>query len=299
MLNSEWTLENGLPQHLPWNGTVGLLLDGVSVEKLPQRLYQWTQSPVFEPLYLGTRWAGVLDISPCLVQIKTPNDPVLTHFLSASGQEWGHLVFSDHPWGDLVAHWRWLTSVWHPQGVEVLLRLADPAVIHALLGQAHSIKDPTLFGPCTHVVTADAALGCWHLNLRPGDAPKANHNKRYRLNDEQLGLLDAVSFRHAVIRIDRHLHEHFPHYQAHTTPSQRWEHLHALASAAYDRGFNTELDITLYANIHGFLGERALEAHPDLDAQLKTPSQQTPTQRLEEVASIASARAEHLPRNPL
>ncbi|WP_411391743.1 DUF4123 domain-containing protein [Pseudomonas sp. MPB23] len=299
MLNSEWTLENGLPQHLPWNGTVGLLLDGVSVEKLPQRLYQWTQSPVFEPLYLGTRWAGVLDISPCLVQIKTPNDPVLTHFLSASGQEWGHLVFSDHPWGDLVAHWRWLTSVWHPQGVEVLLRLADPAVIHALLGQAHSIKDPTLFGPCTHVVTADAALGCWHLNLRPGDAPKANHNKRYRLNDEQLGLLDAVSFRHAVMRIDRHLHEHFPHYQAHTTPSQRWEHLHALASAAYDRGFNTELDITLYANIHGFLGERALEAHPDLDAQLKTPSQQTPTQRLEEVASIASARAEHLPRNPL
>ena len=299
MLNSEWTLENGLPQHLPWNGTVGLLLDGVSVEKLPQRLYQWTQSPVFEPLYLGTRWAGVLDISPCLVQIKTPNDPVLPHFLSASGQEWGHLVFSDHPWGDLVAHWRWLTSVWHPQGVEVLLRLADPAVIHALLGQAHSIKDPTLFGPCTHVVTADAALGCWHLNLRPGDAPKANHNKRYRLNDEQLGLLDAVSFRHAVMRIDRHLHEHFPHYQAHTTPSQRWEHLHALASAAYDRGFNTELDITLYANIHGFLGERALEAHPDLDAQLKTPSQQTPTQRLEEVASIASARAEHLPRNPL
>jgi hypothetical protein len=47
------------------------------------------------------------------------------------------------------------------------------------------------------------------------------------------------------------------HYQAHATPPQRWEHLHALASAAYDRGLNTELDITLYANIHGFLGERA------------------------------------------
>jgi hypothetical protein len=83
------------------------------------------------------------------------------------------------------------------------------------------------------------------------------------------------------------------HYQAHATPPQRWEHLHALASAAYDRGLNTELDITLYANIHGFLGERALEVHPDLDAQLKTPSQQPPTQRLEEVASIAKARAEH------
>ncbi len=298
MLDSEWMLENGLPQNLPWSGTVGLLLDGVSVEKLPQRLYQWAQSPVFEPLYLGTPWAEVLDMSPCLVQIKTPNDPVLPHFLSASLQEWGHLVFSDHPWGDLVAHWRWLTSVWHPQGEDVLLRIADPAVIHALLGHAHSSKAPTLFGPCTHVVTADAALGCWHLNLRPGAAPKTDHHTRYRLNEEQLGLLDAVSFRNTVLRIDRHLREHFPHYQAHATAPQRWEHLHALASAAYDQGFNTELDITLYANIHGFLGERALEAHPDLDAQLKTPSEQTPTQRLEEVASIAKARAEHWQRNP-
>ena len=126
MLNSEWTPENGLPQHLPWNSTVGLLLDGVSIEKLPQRLYQWAQSPLFEPLYLGTPWAEVLDIAPCLVQIKTPNDPVLKQFLSASRQEWGYLVFSEHPWGDLVAHWRWLTSVWHPQGEEVLLRIADP-----------------------------------------------------------------------------------------------------------------------------------------------------------------------------
>lgn len=299
MPDSPWMLENGLPHQLPWNSTVGLLLDGVSIEKLPQRLYQWAQSPLFEPLYLGTPWAEVLDIAPCLVQIKTPNDPVLKQFLSASRQEWGYLVFSEHPWGDLVAHWRWLTSVWHPQGEEVLLRIADPAVTRALLVHAHSIKDPTLFGPCTHVVTADAARGCWHLTLRPGEAPKTDHNTRYRLNDEQIGLLDAVSFRHAVMRIDRHLHEHFPHYQAHATPPQRWEHLHALASAAYDRGFNTELDITLYANIHGFLGERALEAHPDLDAQLKTPSQQTPTQRLEEVASIAKARAEHLQRNPV
>jgi hypothetical protein len=38
-----------------------------------------------------------------------------------------------------------------PQGEEVLLRIADPAVTRALLVHAHSIKDPTLFGPCTHV----------------------------------------------------------------------------------------------------------------------------------------------------
>jgi hypothetical protein len=44
-----------------------------------------------------------------------------------------------------------------PQGEEVLLRIAEPPSYAALLVHAHSIKDPTLFGPCTRMVTADAA----------------------------------------------------------------------------------------------------------------------------------------------
>ena len=297
MFNTTWPLENGLPEGLPWNGAVGLLLDGVSVEKLQQHLYQWAQNPVFEPLYLGTRWAELCDISPCLVQIKTQSDPVLTQFLSASRQEWGYLVLSDHPWDDMVTHFRWLTSVLHPQGEEVLLRIADPAVTHALLTHAQSLKDSTLFGPCTHVVTADAALGCWHIDLRPGDALKTDHSKRYRLNDGQLSLLDEVNFRNVVIRLDQHMHEYFPNYKAHVPPPQRWEHMHALASTAYKRGFNTELDITLYANIHGFLGAQALEEHPDLNALLETPSERTATQRIEHIATIAKERAESLQRS--
>ncbi|WP_426617827.1 DUF4123 domain-containing protein [Pseudomonas rustica] len=297
MLKSEFSLENGLPQGLPWNGTVGLLLDGVSVEKLPQHLYQWTENPEFEPLYLGTRWAELGDISPCLVQIKAQNNPVLTRFLNASRQEWGHLVFSDQSWDQLVAHFRWLTSVMHPLGEEVLLRIADPAVTHALLAHAETIKDPTLFGPCKQIVTADAALDCWYINNRPGNAPEPDHSKRYRLSEAQLSQLDEVNFRNVVMRLDAHMQEYFPSYQAQSTPQQRWEHLHGLASTSYDRGFNTELDITLYANIHGFLGERALEEHPDLDAILKTPSEQTPAQRLEKVADIAQERAATLNRS--
>jgi hypothetical protein len=299
MHDAKWPLENGLPQGLPWNGTVGLLLDGVSVEKLAQKLYQWAQSPVFEPLYLGTRWAELLDVSPCLVRINTQDDPVLNRFLMASQQEWGYLAFSDHSWDHMVAHFRWLTSVSHPQGEEVLLRIADPAVTRALLVHGQSLRDPTLFGPCNQLVTADAGQGSWHINLRPGDAPKPDYNQRYRLNDGQLSLLDEVSFRNVVLRLDQHMHEYFPNYQAQVTRRRRWEHLHALASAAYDRGFDSELDSILYANIHGFLGEQALLEHPDLNAVLETSSQRTPTQRLEYVASIAKERAERLQRNPV
>jgi hypothetical protein len=282
---------------LPWNATVGLLLDGVTVEKLQQHLYQWAQNPVFAPLYLRTRWAELCDLSPCLVQIKTQNDPVLAQFLSAARQEWGYLVFSDQPWDHTVAHFRWLTSVMHPQGQEVLLRIADPAVTHALLLHAQSLKASTLFGPCTHVVTADAAQGCWHIDLRPGEAPATDHGKRYRLTDGQLSLLEGVSFRNVVMRLDQHMHEYFPSYLAHVTPQQRWEQVHALASTAYGRGFTTERDMALYANIHGFLGVQALQEHPDLNALLEAPSTRTSTQRIEHVANIAKERAESLQRS--
>ncbi|APC14774.1 hypothetical protein BLL42_03165 [Pseudomonas frederiksbergensis] len=296
MLRSEWTLDKGLPQNLPWNGSVGLLLDGVSVEKLPQHLYQWSENPEFEPLYLGTRWAELGDVSPCLIRIEGQGNPILQQFLAQPQKEWGYLLFSDGPWPDMVKHLRWLTSVLHPQGEEVLLRLADPAVAHALLGHAERIKDSTLFGPCQQIVTADAAVGYWHIHQRPGKPSDPQYTKPYRLSDEQLSQLDEVNFRGIVMRLDEHMHEFFPSYLAGAAPLQRWEHLHSLASTSYDRGFNTELDITLYANIHGFLGDRALEEHPDLDAQLKTPSEQTPAQRLEEVASIAKERAESLQR---
>lgn len=177
-----------------------------------------------------------------------------------------------------------------PLGEEVLLRIADPAVTHALLAHAETIKDPTLFGPCKQIVTADAALDCWYINNRPGNArarpQQALSIERSTTQSTGRGELsqccDASRCTHARV---------FSSYQAQSTPQQRWEHLHALASTSYDRGFNTELDITLYANIHGFLGELALEEHPDLDAILKTPSEQTPAQRLERVADIAQERA--------
>ncbi|MGH8467386.1 MAG: DUF4123 domain-containing protein, partial [Pseudomonas sp.] len=90
----------------------------------------------------------------------------------------------------------------------------------------------------------------------------------------------------------------FPAFQVHLDHAQRWNYLNELALNAYKRGLCSEYDITLFANLHGFLGEHALHEHPDLDAQLKTPSVQTPTQRLEHVARIAEDRSEPSQRNP-
>jgi hypothetical protein len=66
-----------LPDDLPWSVSAYLLLDGVSVPNLPQRLSRW-DNPV-HGLYQGTRWQELADISPRLVTLNG-DDPVLAHF---------------------------------------------------------------------------------------------------------------------------------------------------------------------------------------------------------------------------
>lgn len=288
---------SALPDNLPWNKTAALLLDGVNVDQLPRQLYTWSSTPDFKPLYLGTRWSELNDISPHLIRLSGQDDPIYQQYLAHVDQEWGYLVFSDQPWETILDHFRWLICVTHPQGAEVLLRLADPAVAHALLDQAVQLKDAQLFGPCSQILTADAALRCWHHHHRPANSSVISHTKPYRLNDSQITLLDEVNFRSVVMRLDLHMNEYFPTFQAHLQKTERWKYLNELASQSYERGFCSELDITLYANLHGFLGVTALAEHPDLNVLLETTSAETPTQRLEHIANIAKERAESLQRN--
>lgn len=64
-----------LPADLPWTLNAYLLLDGVSVTELPRKLYQWSDTPTFEPLYHDSRWQELLDLSPCLVALDGSQDP--------------------------------------------------------------------------------------------------------------------------------------------------------------------------------------------------------------------------------
>ncbi|MOA62566.1 hypothetical protein D3C78_1880240 [compost metagenome] len=72
-----------------------------------------------------------------------------------------------------------------------------------------------------------------------------------------------------------------------------------MASTAYAQGFSSERDITLYANIFGFLGEHVLDDHADIAQLLTQKSPETPTQRIERAAELAQERAEHMERSSL
>ena len=291
MFKLQAPLSDGLPSEFNWQGCTGLLLDAVRMNTLPHELEQWTNPWVYEPLYTAPSMPGLEDLSPRVIKIDSPQHPALQQFLAHGHEEWGYLLSGDGSWQALVQHLRWLTRVRLPHGQDVFLRLADPSVIHAVLSHREHQADATLFGPCTQMLMPDGALDAWYLHERPGPAPLAQHSLPYAFTQAQTRALDDVQFRNAVMELDRHMRHYFAHYQADVPQAQRWEHLHALAVRAYERGFESELDITLYANIHGYLGENALQAHPDLDEALSTISMLTPAQRIEKVAEVARCRA--------
>lgn len=285
-----------LPAELPWSAPAYLLLDGISVDNLAQRLYQWSESPDFDVLYLDTSWAELGDVSPCLVCLTGQQDPALLAFVENSHDEWGYLLFTRASRAELLNHLRWLVSVRHPLGEDMLLRLADPAVVHALLGQAARDNDVTLFGPIEQVVAADRIQDCWHQHQRSGAAGDARHDRPYPLSESQLEILGEVAFRGILIRLDEHMRDYFPDYQHALSQPERWQHLRLLAEQAYAQGFHSEHDITLYANIFGLLGTDALSAHSDIAALVGQPSSLTPTQRIEQAADMAYTRAQSAER---
>lgn len=285
-----------LPAELPWSAPAYLLLDGISVDNLAQHLYQWSESPDFDVLYLDTPWAELSDVSPCLVRLTGPQDPALLAFVENGHDEWGYLLFTRASRAELLNHLRWLVSVRHPLGEDMLLRLADPAVVHALLGQAARDNDVTLFGPIEQVVAAERIEGCWHQHQRSGAAGDVRHDRPYQLSESQLEILGEVAFRGILIRLDEHMRDYFPDYQHALSQPERWQHLRLLSEQAYAQGFHSEHDITLYANIFGLLGTDALSAHSDIAALVGQPSSLTPTQRIEQAADMAYARAQSAER---
>lgn len=282
-----------LPADLPWAHGAYLLLDGVSLPGLQHKLYEWTENPEFEPLYLGTEWHELNDLSPCLVRLSGFRDPVMQGFIESAQHEWGYLIFAKAGFDEILRHLRWLICVQSAQGEAMLLRLADPAVAHQLLAAG----SPQLFGPIEQICAADCIEGRWWQHTRAGEPQHQAAQKRYVLSDTELEALGEVSFRQVVMRLDSHMREFFPHYRQTLRGRERVIHLRELAEHAYRQGMGSEREITLYANVFGFLGDQKLENHPDIASLLSDKSPRTPAQRIEQAASLAQVRAAQIEGN--
>lgn len=155
------------PDHHP----VGLVLDGVAIPDLGEQIYQWAgdQSVNAECLFAETRWEAVSALSPWLVWLSGPEDPVLKGFLELGpAREQGYLLVSDT---DRTTCSRWIQS--HLQiemapGCEELVRIAHPAIARTVIGgnlPRFSVR------AIDRLVIPDRISEQWHLVEPPAVQP--------------------------------------------------------------------------------------------------------------------------------
>lgn len=282
------------PDNLPWTKPAYLLLDGVSVPQLAELLGQFNSQAYC--LYHNTRWNELADISPQLVLLTGADDPLLAHYQKHASQEWGYLLFSDAKVQTLCEHWRNLLAVEHPSGMEVMPRIADPAVMQPLFALAEQADSARWFGPTSHVCLPDRVANRWWQHTRP-DSNSAQP-ETYRLTDQELTALGDVEFRNFVSGLTEHLQTNFPDFMATFTPAERRRHAQKLADDAYQKGFSSEQEITLYANVFGYLAGEPISDHPDIVQLLTEATSETPLQRVGQAAELAERHASNRQGSP-
>lgn len=276
-----------LPDDLPWSLSAYLLLDGVSAANLARRLHRW-DNPVY-CLYHGTRWHELADISPCLVTLKGAGDSLLAYFQEHAALEWGYLLFSEADALALCKHWRRLLSVEQAEGVEVMPRIADPAVMHPLFDLACQANSTRWFGPVAHVCLPDGVAGIWRQHTRLDHARA--ESQAYRLTDQELTALGEVEFRTVVSALGDHLHAHFPVFMANFPGTEGRQYVQKLASEAYQQGFSSEQELVFYVNVFAYLTGQPVIEHPDIAQLLAGTAAGAPLARVERAAELAESRA--------
>ncbi|KNH44218.1 DUF4123 domain-containing protein [Pseudomonas lini] len=277
------SLSTSLPEDLPWSEQQAfLLLDGTTFSDLPQRLKKLSPAVSTVALYDSAPFTALRDISPLLVEIPHPDEAVFQFYLQQAHEEWGVLLFSPLPAHDVAQHLRKLLTVELPEGLPVVLRLADAAVAQALFDSG----DQRLFGPLSCVVMADSVSAHWQRHQpRLPECPALP--TPYRLSHELNAALDRVDRRRSLLELDAHLLNYFPERHGSETVAQRWPMLEQLEAEAGALGLSSQSELLHYANVVAWLGDTALEQHPSIAHLLHTPSLQSPGERVALAADLA------------
>lgn len=286
------SLSTTLPDDLPWTEhNAFVLVDGATRRDLPGLFATLAPSSPRVALYDCTRFRGLSDVSPLLIQIPGPDHPALDFYLEHAAEEWGLLLFSAQPAHEVARHLRTLLTVELPTGQEVFLRLADAAVAQALFRGAPQ----NLFGSLSQVVIPDSVTTTWHRH-RPARGKTAPLIPPYRLSPEHNNALDHVDRRRTLLDLDNHLRTQFPHWRAEQSLSQRWPLLEQWTNEAQQLGLGYTAELYYYANIMAWLGDAALHQHPAIAQRLHGPSPQPIGERVAHAAELAHHIATHRER---
>lgn len=259
-----------------------LLLDGGQLPELERKLFEVTDSPVYQPLYLYAPWDALREVTPCLVEA---NSQLLAWFQEQAANV-GWLLASPLSLMPLADHLRQLIEVESPYGSRIMLKLAAPKTMACLLVDS----DPWFWQGIAQVwLPMDD--GWLHRRVKT-DLPQLP-GKKCKLTDPQWARLGEVSWQNQLESIHHHMAQWFPIRLAEQSDPRAW--IARWANQAYQLGFQSERDQLLFFNVLGFLGDKWWGSHdyPELTALLTIPSVRTPSQRVEQAACWAEQHGTH------
>lgn len=206
-----WPLAESPFTHVRWpdHHPVGLVLDGVAIPALGEQIYQWAagQSLNAECLYVATRWEPVSDLSPWLVWLSGPEDPVLEGFLEQGAvQEHGYLLISAT---DRATCTRWIRShlqVEMAPGCDELVRIAHPALARTVIG-GNLPRFPTR--AVDRLIVPDRIGEQWHLVEPPAVQPGSTGDQpgKMMVSPDLKGAFEAFNRRKGALQIWNNLDE--------------------------------------------------------------------------------------------
>lgn len=257
-----------------------LLLDGGQLPELERQLFEVSDSPAYQPLYLYAPWDSLREVSPCLVEAS---EPLLSWFQQQPANT-GWLLASPQALLPLADQLRQLIEVESPYGSRILLKLAAPETMACLMVDA----DPWLWRGITQV-WLPTRTGWHHWQVEETLADPIGD--KCRLTDTQWARLGEVSWQNQQDAAYRHMQAWFPERLAQQSDPKPW--IAHWAKQAYQLGFQTERDLLLFFNVLGFVGEEWWQGddYPTLTTLLTAPSAQTPSQRVELAAIWAEQHA--------
>ncbi|MCC4265889.1 DUF4123 domain-containing protein [Oceanimonas baumannii] len=274
-----------------------LLLDGATRQNLLTLIYEQQSAPEFELLYLNSELDELCDISPCLVAVSTDDDLFARFCEQGISGEWGYMLCFSAPWHEVTAHLRRLMKVIHPSGEEVYLKLAAPSVMAAML--QNELRRPALMGPISEIITIDSYAG--ELSRFVNEAPFFNDDDTLlRLTEEDMVLLSEADFRRVCIGLMTHMQRYFPEWCNRPEDGQTscWKRVLSIAELAYEQGFQSERDITMFANILGYLNTDSIDQaeYSNIHQLLYADSETVASQRLSIAAQYAQQTSGQLQR---
>jgi len=168
-----WSFEKGLfggAWAWPEYGQVALVLDGIAIDNLPVKVYQWAQDKLeADWLYIGTPWEQVKSKSPWLVYLDAPNNPVLNRFLEEQAvREAGYLLVGADGQDrlTLAAAMRRLLQVERFDGIPELLRIGHPDIARRVIGQHLLQGSGGPDWPFSALIAPDGVEGQWIYHER-------------------------------------------------------------------------------------------------------------------------------------